>query len=91
MPDEREQPPEYTRYRARRRVLGRGREPAELGALAPGAPSRDGKPREPGAPPGWRRWATRKRIILGVLGLIAGWLQLAVGVGEESCQSRRFW
>ncbi len=81
MPDDRDQPPQYTRYRARRRLLP-GRE-EELGRplLAPagsagagrGARGATGSGRE-----GWRRWATPKRILLGLLALILGWLVLSL-------------
>jgi LCP family protein required for cell wall assembly len=110
-----EQPPQYTRYRARRRLLGGGYRDAPAAARdglrsgrvaeqprpassAPGTadrPSPDageiragggraggraripgGRPRIPGG--GWRRWATRKRIVLGVLGLLVGWVLLSV-------------
>ncbi|HEX4467152.1 MAG TPA: LCP family protein [Solirubrobacteraceae bacterium] len=135
MPDEREDrdepPPQYTRYRARRRLETREDAPAKppkaKGAKAvPGAsqrsdrapksgenpkrraarpqappPARSGKagpgrsaraqPREPGvrklarvAPGdgkprlGWRRWATRKRVVLGLLAAIVGWVGLSL-------------
>ena len=85
----------YTRYRARRRLLGGEREhspavPAAPGG-APGGPRRPPPPdpaevRErrrrapaPGAGvPRWRRWTTRKRIVLGVIGLVVGWVLLSV-------------
>jgi LCP family protein required for cell wall assembly len=81
MPEHRDDMPQYTRYRARRRLLP-GREPElalpSRGAPAAGRAARDGRPGAPGAPSGWRRWATRKRILLGVLGLIIGWLALSL-------------
>jgi hypothetical protein len=54
MAPDREQPPQYTRYRSKRRLLGGGRED-ELDP--PGAPSRSGAPPEspPAAPGGPRR------------------------------------
>ncbi len=82
MPDGREQPPQYTRYRARRRLLPRREE--ELPSARPGASlARDGgdrRGRRPrgGEPLGWHRWATRKRILLGLLGLVLGWLGIAL-------------
>src|SRR5438309_12096800 len=81
MPDGREQPPQYTRYRARRRLLP-GRE-EELPSARGASLARDGGDRRAlrprgGAPLGWRRWATRKRILLGLLGLVLGWLGLAL-------------
>jgi LCP family protein required for cell wall assembly len=39
------------------------------------------RPRRPLSPdgrPAWRRWTTRKRLLLGLLALIAGWLALSV-------------
>jgi LCP family protein required for cell wall assembly len=87
MPEERDDPPHYTRYRARRRLLpGRERELAIPGRSpdgADGAGAMGGARRPPrrGAIPrvrGWRRWTTRKRLILGLLTLILGWLLLSV-------------
>ncbi len=81
MPDDRDQPPQYTRYRARRRLLPRGEE--ELGGplLAPAGSPRGGRGARVdtqfgGA--GWRRWATPKRILLGLLALIVAWLLLSL-------------
>jgi len=80
MPDDRDQPPQYTRYRARRRLLG-GRD-EELGRplRPPPASPRDGRgvpgDARPGA--GWRRWATPKRILLGLAVLVLGWLVLSL-------------
>ncbi len=98
-----EEPPQYTRYRARRRLLG-GASPDA--STAPRESVRPEKPAEPprrgpaGAAPdageiraggggrrpsrrglqggGWRRWATPKRIVLGVIALIFGWLLLSL-------------
>ena len=62
-----EQPPQYTRYRAGPR-LWPGREgisitpPGRLGDLAAS----------------WRRRLTPKRVVLGVLALLAGWLALSL-------------
>jgi LCP family protein required for cell wall assembly len=97
MADDREEPPRYTRYRARRRLLGgsegetglpagasrdgagaaRGpRPPAPLaGELRERSPR--GRRRLPGAS-GWRRWATRKRIVFSLLGLIFAWILLSL-------------
>jgi LCP family protein required for cell wall assembly len=82
--------PQYTRYRSGRSVLPR---PAEDGSRAAGAPLL-GSGRRRGAPPGgpgaggggrasrWRRLDPRrltpKRIVLGLLALIAGWLLLSL-------------
>jgi LCP family protein required for cell wall assembly len=84
MSRDRDEPPQYTRYRARRRLPGRREE--ELGgpsgpAQAPPSSARDGGARRlGGARRGidWRRWATRKRLALGLLGLIVGWLALSL-------------
>jgi LCP family protein required for cell wall assembly len=85
MPD-REEPPRYTRYRARRRPLGEREEEAP-GALAsrgrvPPAPG--GGPRaRPAAAPGARGWrgrVTPKRALLAVIGLIFAWLALSLVV-----------
>jgi LCP family protein required for cell wall assembly len=109
-----EQPPKYTRYRARRRLLGGGgpaapREGSRAGRVAeqprPPSPAPGAAERPPpdageiragggggrgggragagarfrGVPGGgWRRWATPKRIVLGILGLLAGWVLLSV-------------
>jgi LCP family protein required for cell wall assembly len=94
MPPDQEPPPQYTRYRARRRLLpGREQELGEQPPQAPPPPGGPGRvalpPRRPGrkgpvpvgAPPrrlGWRRWATRKHALLGLLALIFGWLALSL-------------
>jgi len=76
-----EGPPQYTRYRARRALLPRHEQ--EL-ALAPGAarggPPDSRRPRDGEAPAarGWRRWATRRRIVLGLVGLVLGWIALSL-------------
>jgi len=69
MPADREPPPQYTRYRARRRLWpGSGREEA---ALAP--------PVHPGERRGaWRGRITPGRVVLGLLALVIGWLALSV-------------
>src|SRR6202171_1131056 len=65
---ESDQPPQYTRYRAGRRLL----------------PSRDhGEPILPRAQSGaggarWRQRITRKRVVLGLLGLVVGWVALSL-------------
>jgi len=104
-----DEPPQYTRYRARRRLLGGERSsyapprdsagagrvahapaPPQPGYERPRAPDAgeirrggppgggDGRPRAGVRPGGWRRWTTRKRIILVVLGLLVGWVLLSV-------------
>ncbi len=86
MPTPRDQPPQYTRYRARRRLLGDGEEDLS-GARAPrlreGAPGRRLRfwRRRPGTLPGrggWRRWATPKRALLGLGMLILSWIALSL-------------
>jgi len=89
MADDRHEPPRYNRYRAHRRPFARGED--ELTAVA-GARSRAGRGRLPPPPSagsprrrrpsgaGWRRWATRKRIALGVVGLLLGWLALSLAL-----------
>ncbi len=73
-----EQPPQYTRYRARRRLLAG--EPDDLGArVRPDANRLPGgtRGRRSGSA-GWRRWATPKRILLVLAALVAGWLALSL-------------
>ena len=97
MGNDRDEQPQYNRYRARRRLFARGQD--ELGVperpgggasrTRPEAPPRPDSPRhanEPrrttyGAPQRastWRRWTTRKRLILGFFGLLLGWLGLSL-------------
>ncbi|HEV2944461.1 MAG TPA: LCP family protein [Solirubrobacteraceae bacterium] len=74
MPAGQDQPPQYTRYRARRGLLPRREE--NLGA----AGRRAGQARRNAGPglTGWRRWATRKRILLGLLAFVLSWLVLSL-------------
>jgi LCP family protein required for cell wall assembly len=83
MPADRDEPPQYTRYRARCRLLPHREE--ELGQPArlppgPTRPPRNGRSGQLGALPriGWRRWASRKRVLLGLLGLILAWLGVSL-------------
>ena len=81
MRDERDDPPQYTRYRARPRLSRRG--DAGLGppGSAPGALSHALPDRRRRAGLGrrdWRRWATPKRILLGLLALVLGWLAFSL-------------
>ena len=107
MAPDREQPPPYTRYRAKRRLLGGGGEDEldrpgarsrsgvqdEVPPAAPGGPrrpvppdarelrergAREGRPRRLSGRAGWRRFATRKRIVLGLVGLLFGWILLSL-------------
>jgi LCP family protein required for cell wall assembly len=84
MPDDRKDPPQYTRYRARR-LPSRGS--ADEPRLGPAAGSvsdserarvRRGAPRPRARAAGWRGRFTRKRVALGVLGLIAFWICLSL-------------
>lgn len=72
MPTTPNQEPEYTRYRSGLRLRGR---PSEESLLDPvqAERARAARPKRD-----WRRKITRKRVILVVLGLIAGWLLLSV-------------
>jgi LCP family protein required for cell wall assembly len=74
MPAGQDQPPQYTRYRARRGLLPR----REENLMAAGR--RAGQARRNAGPglTGWRRWATRKRILLGLLAFVLGWLVLSL-------------
>ena len=103
MPANRDEPPPYTRYRARKRLLGGKEEelsslpPSSGGARGEGAKrpqaprsprgagarggGRSGGSRAGGLRPGgsrWRRWATPKGILLGLLGLVLFWLVLSL-------------
>jgi LCP family protein required for cell wall assembly len=80
MPPEHEDPPRYTRYRARRRLF-----PERDGRLqAYGRSSLLGAPPGPAREHGrrlrerWRRWATAKRVLLVLGCVIVGWLALSV-------------
>jgi LCP family protein required for cell wall assembly len=59
--------PQYTRYRAAPRLLPR----RERGWLPP-------RPRRGEALSAWRRRLTRKRVLLGILALFAGWIALSL-------------
>lgn len=67
-----DQPPQYTRYRAGRRLLPR----REDESLADPLSAERTRYAEPGR--GWRERITPKRVILGLLGLIACWLILSL-------------
>jgi LCP family protein required for cell wall assembly len=83
MAKDREEPPQYTRYHARPRLLPRkgdadARPERLAGAIA------DGRKRtRSGAGAGssgarWRRWARPKRILLTLLSLVIAWLALSL-------------
>ena len=80
MADESEQPPQYTRYRARRRLRADGEDDGARPRLP--APGRPRAARSAGAPgqarlSGWRRWTTPRRILLALALLVVGWLALS--------------
>jgi LCP family protein required for cell wall assembly len=80
MPPEHQEPPQYTRYRARRRLIPErdGRLGAFGGSGAPGAPRAPTRgPRTP-LRERWRRWATVKRVLLVLGGAILAWVALSV-------------
>jgi LCP family protein required for cell wall assembly len=67
-----DQPPQYTRYRAGPRLLPRREGDTIL-------PRRLRRARPPAAPgQGWRARVTRKRVVLGLLALLLGWLGLSL-------------
>jgi LCP family protein required for cell wall assembly len=90
MPDDRDEPPQYTRYRARRR-------------LTPGAKAQTGEPRQARAglirtPAGkserpragrWRRWATPKRALFALFTFVLAWLVLSLVLFLLSSQFKR--
>jgi len=96
MPTDPDQPPQYTRYRAGRRLLPRREEEAqgrrEEETQGPGRsrwiPS--SAYRDKGARAArWRRWAKPKRIILGLLALAFLWLALSLILVLLSSQFER--
>jgi LCP family protein required for cell wall assembly len=78
MPVDPKQPPEYTRYRAGRRLMPGKQE--ELGGL-PHSP-RNGRARAGAAAasrrPDWRRWTKPRRIIVAMLALAFSWVALSL-------------
>jgi LCP family protein required for cell wall assembly len=96
MPSDDEQPPQYTRYRAGRRVLPRRAQDAQGAEPSPRLPrrtdERTGKPADADGNRGatqWRRWAKPKRILLTLLALAAGWLLLSLVLFLLSSQFER--
>jgi LCP family protein required for cell wall assembly len=102
MPTDPDQPPQYTRYRAGRRLLPRREEdvqgPSRLSPRPP--PPTDG--RKGGGKDGrgddgrgdphatrWRRWAKPKRIVLALLALAFAWLALSLILFLISSQFER--
>jgi LCP family protein required for cell wall assembly len=77
MPADPDQPPQYTRYRAGRRLLPHREEDAQGPGRSQWIPSR--AYRDKGArAASWRRRAKPKRIILGLLALAFLWLALSL-------------
>jgi LCP family protein required for cell wall assembly len=82
-----EEPPQYTRYRAGRRVLPR-REAKDVQVDQGGGTGGAGRRMDRRADR-WRRWAKPKRIILALLALVAGWLVLSLVLFLLSSQFER--
>ena len=80
MASELDPPPRYTRYRARRRLLGGGEESER--DLAPRAGKGERRSR-------WRGRATPKRVALGLLSLVLAWLLLSLVLFLISSQFER--
>jgi LCP family protein required for cell wall assembly len=89
MADNREQPPQYTRYRARPRLspgraegaLREERAPRALARARRGTGDGAGPPHARAAGSGWRdwrRWTKPKRIVLTLLSLVLAWLALSL-------------
>jgi len=76
-PDDDEQPPQYTTYRARPRFFGRSASSLRDVGARPGAARAARAPRALGVR-GWlTRW-TRKKVVLALVGLLLGWLVLSL-------------
>jgi LCP family protein required for cell wall assembly len=83
MPDEPNQRPQYTRYRAGRRLTGRRQEDALEQGVALKPPRGTRGPRGPGTGedtprPGWRERLTPKRIVLYLVAAVLTWLALSL-------------
>ena len=102
MSSEHEPTPQYTRYRAGRRLLPRREEDAFRTSLAPGSSPRSprrgdegsggsagGRGAGPGTSARWRRWAKPKLIVLTLLALAALWLLLSLVLFLLSSQFER--
>jgi LCP family protein required for cell wall assembly len=87
MARETDEQPQYTRYRAGRRVLPRsgGNGDRELGA---GQLLGSARPAGPAIPSRWRR-ITWRRVAIGLLALIGGWLLLSLVLFLVSSHFRR--
>ncbi len=70
MPPDSEKPPQYTRYRARRKLLGGDQEELGSATVRPQAPdgARAPRPPAPSQPPGHGRRLKRRRALLGPTG-----------------------
>jgi len=81
MADNRNEPPRYTRYRARPRLSPRTAtqelQPGRVGGALAGGRGRGGGQAGAGRWQ-WRRWAKPKRILLSLLALVFGWLALSL-------------
>jgi LCP family protein required for cell wall assembly len=93
MAEERDQPPKYTRYRARRRLKPE-REASPKEQPARKQPAQAKQPRRGSTPPPpvsprlreqppsrfarWLRRPTRKRIVVTLIGLVFGWIMLSL-------------
>ena len=71
MPPLEDEPPQYTRYRTRRRLLGGARAQEEEETLTPEGPRRRFSA-------GWLKRVTLKRALLGVLAFVLFWLVLSL-------------
>jgi LCP family protein required for cell wall assembly len=89
MPAEPDDPPRYTRYRARRQLLPRREADLGLSASDPDEVERGVERREPRSPHRPTRWPTRKRMALGLLALVLGWLLLSLLLFLASSAFRR--
>lgn len=81
MPRERDEPPQYTRYRARRRLRSDSGEDADLLGGAPrqiAGPGRNRAGAGGAARRSWRRWSTTRRVMTVVLALVTAWLALSL-------------
>ncbi len=82
MPANQEDRPQYTRYRARRRLLGRREQELGRSTRSPLLPGRKpGERRRGGGVLVWERWRRRvtpRRIVLSLLALVFGWIALSL-------------
>ena len=80
MADDREDPPQYTRYRVRPRLAQREAAHRVQAERLTAGPDRGGRGRggSGSARERLRRWAKPKRILLGLLALLIGWIVLSL-------------